>query len=359
MSNTFGNKLKISIFGESHGESLGVIIDGLPSGTELNFDLINRDLDRRRGGRGYSTARVENDVPKIVSGYFNNKTTGTPLCAIFENNNIKSKDYEKTMDLLRPSHGDYTGFVKYKGFNDYRGGGHFSGRITVLLVFVGAICKQLLKENDVDIHSHILKIKGIKDIDFNILKENELINFLNKEENKNVKYFYNKEQELKALNYIEEIKADGDSIGAVIQCCATGVKVGVGNPFFDSVESNISSLAFSIPGVKGIEFGLGFDFINGLGSDLNDEFVIIDDEIKTRSNNNGGILGGITSGMPIVFNIAFKPTPSILKEQSTVNIKTMTEEVIKIKGRHDPCIAIRVLPVVEAITAIALYELWS
>lgn len=368
MSNTFGEKLKISIFGESHGDSLGVVIDGLPSGVSFDFDKINKDLSRRRGGKKLSTSRIESDTPKIVSGYFNNKTTGTPLCALFENSNTQSKDYEKTKQLLRPSHADYTGYVKYNGFNDYRGGGHFSGRVTVVLVFVGAICKQLLEQYGVNITSHILQLKDVKDIDFN--DSNINVNELN-----DFEYFVDKNQELKAFEIIEKAKNDGDSVGAIVQCCATNVKVGVGEPFFDSLESKIAQLAFSIPAVKGIEFGKGFDFVNGFGSELNDEFEIKEEfesinkntnnielmqkYIQTKTNNNGGILGGISNGMPIVYNLAIKPTPSILKEQHTVNIETMTDEVLKVEGRHDPCIAIRVLPVVEAITAIALYELWS
>lgn len=364
MSNSFGNKLKISIFGESHGENLGIIIDGLPSGLELDFDLINKDLERRRGGKKHSTSRVETDKPNIVSGYFNNKTTGTPLCAIFENNNTQSKDYEKTKDLMRPSHADYTGYVKYNGFNDYRGGGHFSGRITVLLVFVGAICKQLLKEHSVKIQSHILKLGDIKDIDFNNISNNYtdyIENLFEKNKNK-TRYLYDEAKEKQALDYITKVKDDGDSVGAILQCGVIGIKAGVGSPFFDSLESTIGRLAFSIPAVKGIEFGKGFDFSSGLdslGSKLNDELIITDNKIKTKTNYNGGIVGGISNGMPIVFNVAIKPTPSILKEQNTINIKTMTNEVIKVEGRHDPCIAIRVLPVIEAITAIAIYELWS
>ncbi len=350
MSNTFGEKLKISIFGESHGESLGVIIDGLPSGVTLDFDKIEKDLGRRRGGKKLSTSRVEADTPKIVSGYFNNKTTGTPLCALFENSNTKSVDYDKTKNLLRPSHADYTGLIKYKGFNDFRGGGHFSGRVTVLLVFVGAVCKQLLEEFGVNIQSHILQIRDIKDIDFNDISLENLADY---------EYFLDKNKEGKSFEIIEQAKNNGDSVGATIQCCATGVKAGIGSPFFDSLESKIAQLAFSIPAVKGIEFGKGFSFVEDFGSECNDEFILKNGEIKTKTNNNGGVLGGITSGMPIVFNLAIKPTPSILKPQNTVNIETMTEDVLQVEGRHDPCIAIRVLPVVEAITAIALYELWS
>ncbi len=351
MSNVFGSKIKISVFGESHGECLGVIVDGLPSGVTLDLDSIEADLRRRRGGKKLSTSRIEQDLPKIVSGYFNNKTTGTPLCAIFENSNTMSKDYDKTKNLLRPSHADYTGYVKYKGFNDYRGGGHFSGRVTVLLVFVGAICKQLLLKQGVKINSHILQIHNIKDVDLNDCSS-EYIN--NVEINE---YFIDKDKEVEALNLIEQVKNDNDSIGAIVQCCAIGIEAGIGSPFFNSLESQISQLAFSIPGIKGIEFGLGFDFVSGYGSTLNDQYTIIDGKIVTTTNNNGGILGGISTGMPIVYNLAVKPTPSILKEQNSVNIETLEETTLLIEGRHDPCIAIRVLPVVEAITAIAILDL--
>ncbi len=351
MSNVFGTNIKISIFGESHGECLGVIIDGLPSGLSLDFDTIEKDLTRRRGGKSLSTSRIENDLPNIVSGYFENKTTGTPLCAIFENSNTMSKDYSKTKHLLRPSHADFTGYEKYNGFNDYRGGGHFSGRITVLLVFVGAICKQLLKKQGVLINSHILQISDIRDTDLNNCTS-EFINNL-KFEN----YLIDKLQEEKALKLIEHTKNNKDSLGAIIQCVTTGLDAGIGAPFFNSVESQISRLAFSIPAVKGIEFGSGFDFVNGFGSTMNDEFALNNGKIITTTNNNGGILGGITTGMPLIYNLVVKPTPSIFKEQNTVNIETLEETTLLIEGRHDPCIAIRVLPVIEAITAIALLDL--
>ncbi len=351
MSNVFGNRIKISIFGESHGESLGVTIDGLPSGFTLDFDIIEEDLGRRRGGKALSTSRIEQDVPKIVSGYFENKTTGTPLCALFENKNTISKDYSKTKDLLRPGHADYTGYVKYNGFNDYRGGGHFSGRVTVLLVFAGAVCKQLLSKRGIQINSHILQIGNIKDKDLNNCTTAELneIIFNN--------YMVDKIKETEALDLIKSVKNNQDSIGAVVQCVATGLEVGIGSPFFNSVESQISQLAFSIPAVKGIEFGRGFDFLNGFGSTLNDQFSLENGRVVTTTNNNGGVLGGITNGMPLVYNLVVKPTPSIFKEQQTVNIETLEETTLQIEGRHDPCIAIRVLPVVEAITAIALLDL--
>ncbi len=351
MSNIFGSRIKISIFGESHGDCLGVIIDGLPSGIALDFDIIEKDLARRRGGKALSTSRVEQDIPRIVSGYFNGLTTGTPLCALFENTNTQSKDYDKTKNLLRPSHADYTGYIKYNGFNDYRGGGHFSGRVTVLLVFVGAICKQILLAKGVKINAHILQLGNIKDTDLN----NQSIDFINKVNFDGLLIDKAKEQE--AFELIQKTKDNHDSIGAIVQCVATGINVGIGSPFFNSVESQISQLAFSIPAVKGIEFGCGFDFINGFGSTLNDEFSVKNDTIITTTNNNGGILGGITTGMPIIFNIVVKPTPSIFKEQKTVNISTLEETTLLIEGRHDPCIAVRVLPVIEAITAIALLDL--
>ncbi len=351
MSNVFGNKIKFSIFGESHGECLGVTIDGLPSGLTLDFDLIKQDLERRRGGKKLSTSRIEEDLPKIVSGYFNDKTTGTPLCALFENKNTISKDYDKTKHLLRPSHADHTGFVKYNGFNDYRGGGHFSGRVTVLLVFVGAICKQILSSSGIKINSHILQISDIKDIDLNDCSNDYIksLDFNN--------YFIDRDKEVMALKLIEDVKNNHDSIGATIQCSTTGLSAGIGSPFFNSIESQISQLAFSIPAVKGIEFGIGFDFINGFGSTLNDQYSIENGKIVTTTNHNGGILGGISNGMPLIFNLVVKPTPSIFKEQNTVNFETFEETTLLIEGRHDPCIAIRVLPVVEAITAIAILDL--
>ncbi len=350
MGNVFGNKIKISIFGESHGDALGVIIDGLPAGIEIDMDSIYFDLQRRKGGQDFTTARIESDTPNIVSGYFNNRTTGAPLCATFENNNAFPKDFSQMKSLLRPSHADYPAYVKFGGFNDYRGGGQFSGRLTLPLVFAGGICKQLLKKQNVNIYSHILQIKYVKDKDFRDFDFTKTSTF---------RYMVDPIRETKALELVEKARENGDSLGSIVQCGATGLKVGLGEPFFDSLESTISRLAFSIPAVKGIEFGKGFDFVNYLGSEIKDEYQIINDKIHTTSNNNGGIVGGMSTGEPVIFNVSIKPSASIQLEQNTVNIETMTNETLKISERHDSCISLRALPVIEAITAIAIYESWS
>ena len=355
MSGIWGSKLKVSIFGESHGNAIGITIDGLPSGLEIDLDKIDREMKRRAPGKSsISTARKESDIPEILSGYFNGKTTGTPLCAIIRNSDTRSKDYGKLKDLMRPSHADYTGNIKYLGFNDYRGGGHFSGRITAPLVFAGAICKQILENEGIHIGAHVKKIKNIEDktFEYTSISKDTIID-LNKKELPLLDD--SKEEEMRKV--ILDAKKQGDSVGGIIECSIIGVKAGVGDPFFDSVESTLSHLLFSVPAVKGVEFGLGFDITDLYGSEANDEFYYDGDEVKTKSNNNGGILGGITNGMPIIFKTAIKPTASIVKEQSTINIKEKREESLVIEGRHDPCIVQRAIPVIEAVAAIGILDL--
>lgn len=355
MSGIWGNNIKLSIFGESHGNAIGINIDNLPAGFSLDKEEIMREMRRRAPGQNnLSTERKESDIPEILSGYFEGKTTGTPLCAIIRNNDNKSKDYSKIKNIVRPGHGDYPGFIKYKGFNDYRGGGHFSGRITAPLVFAGAICKQILKEKGIEIVSHIQSIGEVEDksfLDYSL--DEKLINSLKYEEfpliNKNL------EEEMK--NEILNAKKEGDSVGGVIECIIIGVEVGIGNPFFDSVESTLSHLLFSVPGVKGVEFGRGFQITKMKGSKANDEYYLDEGKVKTKSNNNGGISGGITNGMPIIFRVAIKPTPSIYKEQQSVNIYSMEETTLKVEGRHDPSIVQRAIPVIEGVGAIGILDL--
>lgn len=357
MSGMWGNKIKISIFGESHGNAIGINIDGLPSGLELDLQDIAYEMRRRAPGKSpLSTARSEDDIPEILSGYFNGKTTGTPLCAIIRNTNTRSKDYSLLKDVMRPGHADYSGNIRYNGFNDYRGGGHFSGRITAPLVFAGAICKQILKEKGIIISAHVKSIKDIKDKSF--LDVDLDLSFL-----KSLKSFelplIDKSIEEKMRSEILQAKEDMDSVGGTIECGVFGVKAGIGEPFFDSVESTLAHLLFSVPAVKGIEFGRGFDLTYMRGSEANDEIYYEAGEVKTRTNNNGGILGGIGNGMPIIFTAAIKPTSSIGKEQNTINIKNKENTILKVEGRHDPCIVQRALPVIEAVTAIAMVELIS
>lgn len=355
LSGIFGNNIKFSIFGESHGKAIGITIDGLPVGISINFDYIRSEMKRRAPGRNkFSTPRKEKDDFEIISGIFNGKTTGTPLCAIIKNTNNNSKDYESIKNKMRPGHADFTGIIKYKGFNDYRGGGHFSGRLTAPIVFAGAIAKQILREKEIYIGSHISSIGKVKDIGFNpcgVLKE-ELLKFTQCEfpviDNE-------KSEEMK--REILKAKEEKNSVGGTIESMVINLPKGLGDPFFDSVESVLSHMIFSIPAVKGIEFGAGFDISQMKGSDANDEFYIENNKVKLKSNNNGGILGGITNGMPLVFKVAIKPTPSIGLTQQTIDLSNMSNTTINIKGRHDPCIVQRAIPVIEAATAMVLIDL--
>lgn len=357
MSGMWGSKIKLSIFGESHGNAIGITIDGLPAGFSIDMDKIMMEMSRRAPGKSsLSTPRKESDIPEILSGYFEGKTTGTPLCAIIRNSNTKSKDYSKLKDVMRPGHADYTGAVRYKGFNDYRGGGHFSGRITAPLVFAGAICKQILEVKGIIVSAHINSIGKIKDCSF--LESDISDELLNSFKEKELPLINTKlEDEMR--QEILSVRSSGDSIGGTIECAILGVSPGIGDPFFDSVESTLAHLMFSVPAVKGIEFGKGFDISKMRGSEANDEYYLENGNIKTKTNNNGGILGGITNGMPIIFNVAIKPTASIFKEQNTVNIVTMEETTLCIEGRHDPCIVQRALPVIEAVAAIGITELMN
>ena len=355
MSGVWGNKIKYSIFGESHGKAIGITIDGLQSGIEIDLDEVNKEMRRRAPGRNkLSTARAEKDEFEILSGIFNGKTTGTPICAIIRNSDKHSKDYEKTKNLMRPGHADYTGFVKYDGFNDYRGGGHFSGRLTAPIVFAGAIAKQVLAKRNILVGSHIKSIGNIEEEYFNPIdiKEDTLKTLKNKE-------FATIDDSKGKLMQEEILKAkeDMNSVGGIIECAILNLPSGIGSPFFGSVESVLSSLVFSVPAVKGVEFGAGFNISKMRGNEANDEFYMYGENIKTYTNNNGGILGGITSGMPVIFRTAFKPTPSIAKEQRTINIETRENTTIKIEGRHDPCIVQRAIPVIEAVAAMGILEL--
>ena len=357
MSGMWGSKIKLSIFGESHGNAIGITIDGLPAGFSIDMDKIMMEMARRAPGKSsLSTPRKESDIPEILSGYFEGKTTGTPLCAIIRNSNTKSKDYSKLKDVMRPGHADYTGAIRYKGFNDYRGGGHFSGRITAPLVFAGAICKQILEVKGIIVSAHINSIGKIKDCSF--LESDISDELLNSFKEKELPLINTKlEDEMR--QEILRARSSGDSIGGTIECAILGVSPGIGDPFFDSVESTLAHLMFSVPAVKGIEFGKGFDISKMRGLEANDEYYLENGNIKTKTNNNGGILGGITNGMPIIFNVAIKPTASIFKEQNTVNIVTMEETTLCIEGRHDPCIVQRALPVIEAVAAIGITELMN
>ncbi|HHY42804.1 MAG TPA: chorismate synthase [Thermoanaerobacterales bacterium] len=355
MSSIFGNKLKVSIFGESHGKAIGVVLDGLPPGIELDMDFINREMSRRQPGKSvFSTPRKEKDDFEILSGYFQGRSTGTPLCAIIYNQDSKSQNYEELKHLLRPGHADYTGFIKYNKFNDYRGGGHFSGRLTAPLVLAGAVAKHVLKHHNILIASHIKSIHDICDESFDSTNIDEGV--LTKLRNSDFPVLDNRVGQ-KMQKRILDAKNEMDSVGGIIETMIVNLPPGLGFPFFDGVESRLAHALFSIPAVKGVEFGEGFNITKLRGSQANDEFVLDGDKIKTSTNHNGGILGGITTGMPIVFRVAIKPTPSIGVSQKTVDIYNMQEATIAVKGRHDPCIVPRAVPAVEAASALVVLDL--
>jgi len=316
--NSIGRIFKISVFGESHGLQIGVTLDGVPAGIPLSIDDFTNDILRRKPGKVGTTPRIENDLPIIISGYFNGFTTGTPLTILFDNNNTQSIDYEKFRDVPRPGHADFVAAHKFNGFEDFRGGGHFSGRLTLLLVAAGVIAKKILK--NIDIQANIIEIGGEIDLQKGLDKAIE----------------------------------NNDSIGGIVECIVSNMPIGLGEPFFDSLESNIAHAIFAIPAVKGVEFGAGFRAARMFGSEHNDQ--IINELGVTRSNNSGGIVGGISNGNPLIFKVAIKPTSSTPKPQETFHFSTQSVDTFIVNGRHDLCIALRVPVVVEAVTAIVLAD---
>ncbi len=349
MKNTFGCALTVTILGESHGSEIGAIIDGLAPGIKISNEYIKNCLNLRRPYGKISTSRREEDEFRIVSGIFDGYTTGTPLTILIENAAQKSCDYRALADTPRPSHADYTAECKYHGFQDRRGGGHFSGRITAALVAAGAILKAALADKGIKIGTHISNLGGVSD---RPICENDA-------DVLSCKLFpvLDPDAESAMMSKIEEYAGAGDSIGGVLETMILGVPAGVGEPFFDSMESVLSHILFSIPGIKGVEFGAGFGFAQMTGSEANDVFAVQDGRIVTLTNNNGGINGGITNGMPIVFRSAVKPTPSIYKEQATVSLSEMKNTKIQISGRHDPAIIHRARAVVDAAAAIAVADM--
>lgn len=350
--NTWGNKIKISIFGESHGGGIGAVVDGIPSGLKIDTEFIKSEMARRAPGRdNLSTPRKEADEVEILSGVFDGKTSGTPICAVIRNTNTRSKDY--TPNLLRPGHADFTGFAKYGKTHDFRGGGHFSGRITAGLVFAGAIAKLCLKQSGITVGSHIKKVHSISEDSFSDLALTpELLNEISRKDFPVIDDSVGEKMKAEIL----AAAADKNSVGGIIECAVLGVKAGIGSPFFASLESRISSLVFSVPAVKGIEFGCGFDFADMYGFDANDQFETDGKEIYTKTNHNGGINGGISNGMPIIFSTVIKPTPSIAKPQNTVDIEKMENTTLEITGRHDPCIVQRAAVVIESAAALAILD---
>ncbi len=354
MSCNFGSKIKLTIFGQSHSQAIGCVLDGIPAGIKLDIERIEAFMARRAPGKNkISTARKETDKPNIISGLVDGVTCGAPICAIIENSDTRSGDYSKLRTLPRPAHSDYAAFMKHNGFNDIRGGGNFSGRMTAPLCFAGAICIQLLESQGIHIGAHIASIANINDRRFDPVS-------ISKEEMDSVKAkelpVINDEKGKEMVAAIGEARSEGDSVGGTVECAVIGMPAGIGDPIFDGIENKISSIIFGIPAVKGIEFGSGFEGSKLRGSENNDEFISDNGEIRTKTNNHGGILGGISSGMPIIFRCAFKPTPSIAKEQQTVNIMTGESEALVIGGRHDPCIVQRAVPCVEAAAAVAIAD---
>ena len=356
MSSTFGQQLKLSIFGQSHGEAIGVTLDGFPAGMPIDMARLTTEMARRAPGQSaLTTARKEADAPEFLSGVLNGKTTGQPICILIRNTNQRSRDYGDGVDLVRPGHADYTGHVRYFGHEDWRGGGSFSGRLTAPLVAAGALCSQWLESQGVKIASHIQQLGGVKDASFLDADPNADYSYMKKMHLPVLTGGLDAQMEAEAM----VARNDGDSIGGVIECMVTGVPAGLGAPFFDSVESVISHVMFSVPAVKGVEFGDGFGFANLRGSQANDAFRMADGGIVTETNHSGGVNGGITNGMPVIFRCAIRPTPSITKKQQTISLKTGENAELEIHGRHDPCILPRAVPVIEAMTAIAILDLWK
>ncbi|MBQ8623288.1 MAG: chorismate synthase [Oscillospiraceae bacterium] len=352
MSSQTGKKLKIQLFGESHGEAVGVVIDGLPAGIKIDFDELDAFLKRRAPGGRLATPRKEEDKPRFISGVFEGVTTGFPICAVIENTNTRSGDY-KFKDTPRPSHADFTAAIKYGGFADMRGSGHFSGRLTAPICIAGGIAKQVLAQKGIFIGAHLKSVGLITDDSFPAMPQKEDFDALLTKE---LPVIDDEALDL-MIREIEYTRDELDSVGGVIECCAVGVPSGLGDPMFDGIENILAKNLFGVPAVKGIEFGLGFESSKIKGSQNNDEFTVKDGKIVTKTNNCGGILGGITNGMPIVLRAAMKPTPSIAKKQNTVNTKTGEQVSLEIKGRHDPCVAVRAVPVIEAVTALTLLDI--
>ena len=354
MSSEFGKILKVSIFGQSHGKAIGVNIDGLPAGEHIDMEQLQSFLERRKPGKSaLSTARKESDRPVFLSGLENEVTCGFPLCAIIENQDQHSSDYQQLKDKPRPAHADYTAAVKWDGYADMRGGGHFSGRLTAPVCIAGGIAKQILARRGIYIGAHLSAVAGIEDERFPLYPDRELFESVAKKSFPVLDDRAGEEMQKAIL----DARQGGDSVGGIVECALIGVPAGLGEPMFDGIENRMAAALFGIPAVKGVEFGAGFESCALRGSQNNDPFVVENGTIRTTQNNAGGILGGITSGMPITFRVGIKPTPSIGCAQQTVSLSEGTNTQLVIQGRHDPCIAHRAVPVVEAVAAIVMLDL--
>ncbi|MBQ8004313.1 MAG: chorismate synthase [Oscillospiraceae bacterium] len=353
MSSIIGEKLKVSIFGQSHSEAIGVVVDGLPAGVAIDEEKLLAFMSRRAPGKGaHTTSRSEADKPRFISGVVDGVTCGSPVCAVIENTNTRSKDYSNLRETPRPGHADFTAFVKYGNFHDIRGGGHFSGRLTACLCIAGGICLQYLEKYGIKVGAHALEIAGVRDRGFSgtnpetdAVLTDEPIAVLDKCAGERM------------MEEIIKAKACLDSVGGIVECAVTGVPAGLGEPMFGGVENVISRMVFGIPAVKGVEFGAGFESARMRGSECNDAFFMDGDTVKTKTNNHGGALGGITSGMPVIFRAAIKPTPSVARAQESVSLTEKKDKTLEIVGRHDPCIVPRAVPVVEAAAAIAICDM--
>ena len=380
MSSSYGKNIKLTIFGQSHSKGIGMTLEGIPAGKKIDFEKLDRFMERRAPGRNaFSTTRKEADKPEFLSGVVGDTTCGTPIAAVIMNTNTRSQDYDILKDIPRPGHADYTGFIRYGENRDYTGGGHFSGRLTAPMCIAGGIVLQLLEEKGIRICTRIASIGGVKDegdltayclgggID---TKADDAGTVMGDGENKESFHIdivnpgaegdfptISEESGRKMQELIAEKKAEGDSVGGIVECAIFGVPAGIGDPMFDGIENKLAQIIFGIPAVKGLEFGNGFEAAELTGSQNNDAFCLENGQVKTRTNNCGGILGGISDGMPITFRVAFKPTPSIAKEQDSINLSTMQEAKLVVPGRHDPCIVPRAVPVVEAAAALALYDI--
>ena len=353
MKNTFGNAVSMTIFGESHGPAIGAVLDGLAAGLPVDEAAIATAMDRRRArGDGLSTARTEADVVEFLSGVYQEHTTGTAVTMVIRNQNTRSGDYAKTADLLRPGHADYTAYAKYEGYQDARGGGHFSGRITAASVAAGALCESVLNSLGIRVYTHIAECAGVKDAPLSssaglLLPEPEPGHFA----------LLDSSKEASMQEAIRAAGSEGDSVGGVLETIVTGLPAGIGEPWFDSVESELAHLMFAVPACKGLEFGAGFAFASMRGSEANDPFAMRNGQVATATNKNGGINGGITNGMPLVFRTVLKPTPSIYKQQHTVDYIARQDADLQIKGRHDPCIVPRAAVVQNTLAAFGLLDL--
>lgn len=353
MSSEFGKLLRISVFGQSHGKAVGVVMDGLPAGETVDMEELNAFLDRRKPGKNpLSTARRETDLPVFLSGLENGVTCGAPLCAVIENADQHSSDYSLFRENPRPSHADYTAFVKWGGQADMRGGGHFSGRLTAPLCVAGGIAKQILARRGVYVGAHLASVGTVEDTPFPLYPTRELFAEIAAKPFPVLDGSAGERMRAEIL----AARQEGDSVGGVVECAAVGLPAGLGDPMFDGMENRLAAALFGVPAVKGVEFGGGFASARLRGSENNDPFTVSSGNVTAKTNRAGGILGGITTGMPLVLRAAVKPTPSILKPQRTVHLPDMEETELRITGRHDPCIAHRAVPVIEAVAAAVLLD---